>query len=531
MFFFKNKIVSTFTAELLVLSIGAGLFFTYFFISLLFAFIPSSVAIAVLSSIIIICTITILFDICKKNIVTPLWCYCASFYILLYLCVVHNPVYLPWYMKAIVFGVLMLFSFQVIKGYFIHLRTKTLFVFQFELIDRIKIYLMTFYIIYIFNIVGNAFSNQKWHLLFLPLFIPIFIGWHKIQNFGSKNKWLIPSVFSIIGLCVYDFISEGNYFLHIFELTILILMFVVRNMCNVKQLSLLLLVVLTIFGFSIYSNLFLLLPEFLNTIVSIIGLTANIFTIIVCFIKFKQATLKKFFSNIIGKYQKKEVVSSIDKEIKDIINNDDLLTSSIMRAIEYCEKSQLAVINKETIDKIKDLNSEEEITINDDFNLSKSSDSFILKIFKYIKFHWPIELSIIIWISYFAFFMRPFNLLIISYFEDHGNVPVVFSTVSFAKDYSEELIHSLQYSDPFEYANFQEYAADKFSEKADVFESEGDFELQLQSLNASLFYNRNYEVLYDRLLLNNKLYNYQETVDDYENLISFYQNDPQNDYS
>lgn len=514
--------MSKYIAELFALTIVSASFMRDTILSLAIALTPFSMIIPTLATLIIACIFVITLSVYFKFNILPIWLYICSFYILQFLCIANNPTYLPLPVKILAFCVCLIVSWQVIAGCFEH--RKTLYVYQFEIIDKLKIRILNVVILNIIHIWGTMLSGDYLNLLFiLPYFLLLYY-YFKMQKYSFGSKFtIILILLATLFACYFIGNNMNEYYYQAFNLSILLIFFVIRDNLEKKQMSLLLTVVLIICEFSIYSSLLKVFPKAFDNTLNIIGIIINISMFIIAIVNIKKIKIQNFnklLSNLFGEYDESEIVLQISEEYnlaqKEVISGEGFVPASLSRAIEYSKIMGVATIDERIISAVSDLEKDEIPEVEKELHISGNENKFI----RIFKLYWRIGVTIIVLLTWLSLFVAPFNTTLIKWLESKGNIGICLNTIQYSKIYSNSVVYYLNDENTRFNLLFPEYVAKEFSNKAIVYGVNGNLQMQKKALSASLLFNKDYNVLYSRYLLNDQLKNFHEALEDIDELLS-----------
>ncbi len=515
--FAAHKKSNVLIVEMVIFWMISALFFREIMISLLAA-VPSGYIALVLSAIILLSMSLLVFDhICKMSIL-PRTIYCLSLFLLALLCIATEPTYLPQWVKGIAVLVCLLSSIRVIQGIWTQRRWH--FVYQFELIGKVKMQLVVLQLVILLDVVNAAGYNPVYYLVALPVLLMIILALKfDSRKMPAKLLGLLYTA-ALLSICTFTYMEWANFFAYFsFLLPLPICFYLFKHLYKRKTVFLLSLIVAYNELF-IYLRIFNFLSDTIGRAVSLIGLGLNIIAVVAIFVKVKQKAVRQLLSPFIGVYTLQNIIEQVIGYADQKESADELFGSSVVQSMEY---AGLKEIDGKTFDDIKDraVQSDNMFTTIYLRKLPKFFD-WLRSLFWFVRTHWRAPVAVIILVMYLPINYAGIHGALSRFLAERGKISTVLETAYYAHDYMVFELDKL--SDGVDISgieSFSHYIARVFENRADEYFDAGKTELQIKALSLSLRFEYDYTALLSRLRAHDAANNYLKTIEDIDALLLF----------
>ncbi|MDR0898466.1 MAG: hypothetical protein LBN04_11510 [Oscillospiraceae bacterium] len=524
--FSAHKKSNIIIVEIIAFYIISALFLRDLTIALLAA-IPSSYLTLVLSAIILLSIILVVINNMYNLSLLPPVIYYLSFYFLIVFCVVFKPTYLPQWVKIIAVLACITSSVQVLQGIWTQKRWH--YVYQFELIDKVKMQLIILSMVLLVDIIDSASFNPIYFWFVIAVIILGLLGFGFDRKKVTIKFFCFLYVVAVISMCIYHHLIWENFFRFLSNmLTLPVAYYLHKNLCKRKAVFLLT-VIVAYNELFIYIQLFNFLPDNINMAISIIGLGLNIIAGLAVFIQIRRKSDRELLSKFVGIYTPELMIEQVVSYIDNKEKSDDLFGSSIIKAVEYAGQN---VFDDKLTYRIR-----EKVLLSDNIFTSVTVKElpkilgWLRHQFWFIKLHWRAFVSILIIVVYLPATYPGIHNFLTRFLSDKGKVSAVFQTVYYAQNYSIQKLNEISNGDDISNGeSFSHYIARIYENKADEYMVDEEIGLQIQALSLSLYFEYDYDTLYKRFRAFDYTDNYYEAAKDISSLLLFEESKSDREY-
>ncbi len=503
--------------ELVILAMAAALFLRTLIIASL-VLIPQEYLIMALSTIILISLIVIVIEHLSKYPIFPIYVYLLAIYLLLLFCIVLEPLYLPLWIRIIAVLICMSCSLRVIQGMWT--QNRWYYIFQFELIGKIKMQSFITLVVILFDIIDSA-SSSPFYLFFIVSLV--IIG---IVSIGLDSRKMSDKLFcylylgALVLICIYHYLIWGgllNYLSCIFMIPVCFYCY--KHMY--KRRTVLLLAIITAYNeLYVYLKFLNMLPDAMNSYMSFVGLGLNFIAVLGMFIKVNQKHLRDLLSHYVGTYTSQHIIEQIESYMKHTENAGGFFGRPLIKSVEYAGDG---IFNKEVFESIK-----EKIELSDSIFETKTVRrlpiviDWLRDVFWFIKRHRRIVAAIPLILIIILVGYSGIHTSLTDYLGEHGILSTFVETSYYAHQYSLETLQMISRGEDIgNNPRFPQFMAWIMKNRAEEYEITNRKEMQIKALSLSLNFEYDYDTLKNRFEAYSSTHNYADAMRDLNSLLLF----------